>query len=113
MAKASLPIPLLVGSTTVRVIAVASAASTALPPCFSACNPAWAANGCDVATTFSASTGIRCDRYGSFQLKVIFISGLDYLRTQPQPLVLLLRGVTRSHLPNHVLDQPRFNHRVV
>ncbi len=32
MAKASLPRPLLTGSTTVKAIAVATAASTALPP---------------------------------------------------------------------------------
>ncbi len=61
MAKASLPMPLLVGSTTVRVIAAARAASTAFPPRASICSPAWAARGCDVATTFGAKTGIRCD----------------------------------------------------
>jgi len=59
MQNASLPIPLLVGSTTVSVIAAASAASTALPPASSMLSPACAASGCDVATTFLASTGMR------------------------------------------------------
>jgi len=58
-AKASPPIPLLVGSNTVSAMAVARAASTALPPFISICKPAWAARGCDVATTFCANTGIR------------------------------------------------------
>ena len=48
------PRPFMVGSTTVSVIAQASAASTALPPLARACRPAWAANGCDVATIFRA-----------------------------------------------------------
>ena len=40
IANASLPIPLLTGSTTVNVIAVANAASIALPPFLSICKPA-------------------------------------------------------------------------
>ena len=50
IAKASLPMPFEVGSTTVRVIAVASAASTALPPARSAARPACAASGWLAAT---------------------------------------------------------------
>ena len=42
-------------------LAAASAASTALPPWWSICSPACAARGCEVATTFFASTGMRCD----------------------------------------------------
>jgi hypothetical protein len=45
IANASLPTPLLFGSTTVSVIAVVSAASTALPPRRIASRPAAAANG--------------------------------------------------------------------
>ena len=59
MQNASLPMPLLVGSTTVSVIAAASAASTALPPFCIMLRPACAASGCEVATTFFASTGMR------------------------------------------------------
>jgi hypothetical protein len=59
IANASLPRPLPVGSTTVSVIAVASTASTALPPFISMESPACAASGCDVATTLRASTGMR------------------------------------------------------
>jgi len=59
MQKASLPMPLLVGSTTVSVIAVASTASTAIPPLSSIRNPACAASGCDVATALGASIGLR------------------------------------------------------
>ena len=59
MAKASLPRPLLQGSTTVSVIAVAIAASTALPPFASIESPACAPSGCAVATTFRAITGMR------------------------------------------------------
>ena len=44
--KASPPIPLLVGSTTVNVAAVATAASIALPPCFNTSMPASVASGC-------------------------------------------------------------------
>ena len=47
------------GSTSVRVIAVARIASTALPPAASACRPACAASGCEVDTTFGASSGLR------------------------------------------------------
>ena len=50
MAKASLPMPFEVGSTTVRVIAAASAASIALPPALSVARPACAASGWLVAT---------------------------------------------------------------
>ena len=53
--------PLLQGSTTVNAIAVASAASTALPPRASISTPACAASGCDVATTFAAQTGCLRD----------------------------------------------------
>ena len=67
IAKASEPMPLLVGSTTVRVIAVATAASTALPPFSIIESPACAAIGCEVATTFRARTGMRCEGYGNVQ----------------------------------------------
>jgi hypothetical protein len=50
---------LLFGSSTVIAAAVATAASTALPPCRMTCSPACAASGCVVATTFRAKTGIR------------------------------------------------------
>jgi len=53
--------PLLHGSTTVRVIAVASAASTALPPRASIAIPACVASGCDVATHWRAKIGCRRD----------------------------------------------------
>jgi hypothetical protein len=59
MAKASEPMPLDTGSTIVRAMAVAMAASTALPPCASIRRPAWAASGCEVHTTFSARMGLR------------------------------------------------------
>src|SRR5690606_20171549 len=58
-AKASEPRPLLVGSTTVRVAAVAIAASTALPPRRRISSPACAANGWLVATQRDAKTGMR------------------------------------------------------
>lgn len=61
IAKVSLPMPFWQGSTTVSAIAVASAASTALPPRASMRNPALAASGCDVETTLAASSGIRCE----------------------------------------------------
>ena len=51
--------PLLHGSTTVSVIAVASAASIALPPRASIAMPACVASGCDVETTFGANSGWR------------------------------------------------------
>ena len=41
------------------VIALARAASTALPPLSSMRRPAWAASGCEVATIFAANTGMR------------------------------------------------------
>ena len=44
-AKLSEPRALLIGSRTVMHTAVATAASTALPPCRSTCSPAWAARG--------------------------------------------------------------------
>jgi gamma-glutamyltranspeptidase/glutathione hydrolase len=47
------------GYAVTPAIAVASAASTALPPCASIESPACAASGCEAATTFSASTGER------------------------------------------------------
>jgi len=49
-ANASPPMPLDVGSTTVRQAAAAMAASTAFPPCLSIARPACAASGCDAAT---------------------------------------------------------------
>ncbi len=61
--------PLDTGSTIVRVMAVAMAASTALPPCASIPRPAWAASGCDVHTTFSATMGLRGQAYGKVQSK--------------------------------------------
>ena len=67
MANASLPMPFIVGSTTVRAIAVATAASIAFPPCLSIERPACAARGCEVATTFRANTGIRWEQYGNDQ----------------------------------------------
>jgi len=59
MANASLPRPLEIGSTTVRVIAAASAASTALPPESSMRRPACAASGCEVETALRAMVGRR------------------------------------------------------
>ena len=59
MQKASLPMPLLVGSSTVSEMAVANIASTALPPFINILNPACAASGCEVATQFAASSGLR------------------------------------------------------
>jgi hypothetical protein len=67
IAKASEPIPLDTGSTTVSAIAVARAASTALPPSARIPRPACAASGCDVATTLRASTGLRGHAYGCSQ----------------------------------------------
>ena len=61
IAKRSEPMPLLQGSTTVSVMAVASAASTALPPRASMAMPACVASGCDVATALRAKTGWRRD----------------------------------------------------
>jgi hypothetical protein len=50
---------LLHGSTIVSAIAVASAASTALPPRTSVAMPACTASGCEVATTLRARIGWR------------------------------------------------------
>ena len=61
-AKASPPMPFIVGSTTVSVIAAARAASMALPPRAKAAAPACDASGCDVATTLRAMTGWRPER---------------------------------------------------
>ena len=61
IANRSEPTPLLQGSTTVSVIAVASAASTALPPRNSIAIPACVASGCDVDTALRAKTGWRRD----------------------------------------------------
>ena len=61
IAKASAPIPLETGSTTVSVIAAATAASTALPPRASIERPACAASGWVVATQLAASSGMRLD----------------------------------------------------
>ena len=58
---ASEPKPLPVGSTTVRTIAAASAASTAFPPFCKILIPACVARGCEEATMFSAKTGILSD----------------------------------------------------
>ena len=49
-AKASLPMPFAVGSTTVSAAAVATIASTALPPFLRISSPACAACGCDAQT---------------------------------------------------------------
>src|SRR5690349_2909370 len=64
IANASLPTPLLVGSTIVSVIAAASAASTALPPRSNARIPASTAKGCEVATILRPNTGERREGYG-------------------------------------------------
>jgi hypothetical protein len=53
--------PLLQGSTTVSVMAVANTASTAFPPRASIFIPACVARGCEVATTFLAQIGWRRD----------------------------------------------------
>ncbi len=63
MQKPSDPMPLPVGSTTVSVIAAASAASSALPPLRSMFSPASVAKGCDVATALRAMTGERREGY--------------------------------------------------
>ena len=61
MQKASLPRPQPVGSTTVSAMAVAMAASTALPPASSMDRPACAASGCEVETMLRPSTEERCE----------------------------------------------------
>ena len=56
--------PLLGGSNTVRLIAVAMAASMALPPLFKMSRPAWAASVCDVQTMpFFPYTTLRREGY--------------------------------------------------
>src|SRR5690606_38642957 len=72
-AKASPPMPFMVGSTTVSVMAAASAASIALPPRAKTAAPACAASGCEVATTLRARTGCRPEGKGRFQ----FMSGIS------------------------------------
>ena len=67
--------PFMVGSTTVSAMAVARAASTALPPLSSMRRPACAASGCDVATTLAASTGMRWEAYGKSQVKRVMVGG--------------------------------------
>ena len=57
IAKPSPPMPFMVGSTTVSVIAAASAASMALPPRAIAAMPACAASGCEHETMLRARTG--------------------------------------------------------
>ena len=69
MAKASEPMPLDTGSTTVSATAVAIAASTAFPPSASIRRPACAASGWEVHTTFAARTGLRGQAYGRFHSK--------------------------------------------
>ena len=70
-ANASPPMPFITGSTTVRVMAAASAASMALPPRAKAAAPACAARGCDVAMTLRASTGCRPEGWGRFEFMVV------------------------------------------
>ena len=74
IANASDPIPLDTGSTSVSVIAGATAASTALPPSASIDRPACAASGCDVHTTLRAKTGFLGQVYGRFQENAAVIS---------------------------------------
>ena len=57
MQKASAPMPFMVGSTMVMAIALAIAASTALPPLASMRRPAVAARCWEEATTLEAKTG--------------------------------------------------------
>ena len=49
--------PLETGSTSEMVMAVATIASTALPPAAIISKPAWAARGCEVQTTLPAKIG--------------------------------------------------------
>jgi hypothetical protein len=65
MQKASAPMPFIVGSTTVMAIALATAASTALPPLASMRRPAVAARCCEEATTLEAKTGSFWSRRGN------------------------------------------------
>src|SRR6185312_9714531 len=62
-------------STTVSAIAAARPASTALPPRASIERPACAARGCEVATTFFASTGMRCEGYEKSQVNIAIGEG--------------------------------------
>src|SRR5258706_15992716 len=59
IAKLSEPRPLLHGSVRAITAAAAIAASTAVPPWRSMCNPAWAASGWLGATMLRANTGVR------------------------------------------------------
>src|SRR4051812_41006381 len=68
-AKLSEPTALLTGSRTGMHAAVATAASTALPPWRRTCKPAWAASGWVVATQLRANTGERREGYGNSEVK--------------------------------------------
>jgi len=59
IANASEPIPLPVGSTCVSAMAVARAASIALPPLANIDKPACPARGCDATTMLSAMAADR------------------------------------------------------
>src|SRR5947207_16009618 len=84
MAKASEPMPLLQGSRTVRLMAVARMASTALPPFRSMRRPACAARGWEVATMLLAKMGTRREGYGWVQVK-----GMVTSRVVPVDLAIL------------------------
>src|SRR5690606_38208346 len=71
IAKASLPIPQPVGSTTVSAMAAATAASTALPPACNIASPACGAKGCEVLTILRPRTAERAEAKGLFQFIVI------------------------------------------
>jgi hypothetical protein len=58
----------------VSVMAVARAASTALPPFSSIRSPAWAASGWEVATTLRAKTGILWEGYGNCHEVVMVVT---------------------------------------
>ena len=76
--KPSPPIPFMVGSTTVNVMAAAIAASIALPPRANTAAPAWAARGWEVDTMLRPSTGCRPEGYGSCQfMKGDVLKNLD------------------------------------
>ena len=89
-AKASPPMPFIVGSTTVSVIAAASAASMALPPRAKAAAPACAASGCEVAIRLRASTGWRAAGEAGVQ----FMPGVSR-----RPAGSPIRSATRSPRP--------------
>ena len=82
MQKASAPMPFMVGSTMVMAMAVAIAASTALPPFASMRRPAVAARCWEEATTLDAKTG-----------SLMLAWGKSYVKdgTQNSFLLLLLR----------------------